>query len=653
MRGLVVGEDTLNRNLFRAALELLSIPCAAAASIGQGRSALSATHADLVVVVEHENHGDGLDWVRELRQHGWGGRVVYAASLVSDPHLDELANSLQVPTVMLEPYELTEVVQHLQSTLVDAVRGAVNDEGQYPQAWSGTLARVREEFGQTLASEVDDVVADVEGGVTGASPSVRATVGGSWRLLARRCADMRFTVVAELLQMSAEALCADAAVMDTARLESACVLMHTWAHAWGPRRASVSPSPRQAGTALCVSADRALLVALADWFDLHGLDMINAGSMVAARALARTTSIEYALIADDLPDDGAQRLVELLHGQESTSTAPIGLIAEDTEAAADLERALRHERLSGVITLPLQHGDLAALVRRLSHSETTPAVRVLVLSADPTFLAEAGEALTRASCEVAQVLDPMTLDAQVLAFEPHVVVSDVLLPGMSGLDVCRRLHAGIQRSSLPVLLAVEHDSAPLQIAMARAGVFGTVMRPVRPDEIVAKVLAANDRVSEIEDRDPTTGTLRRNAFHRRLRDLMRRSAPDVAVGLIDLDYFHDVNHMYGFDAGDKVLVGLVACVRQAFDEEALVGRWGSDRIVVALARETRTGAQARLTSALSTFGSLVFSGKGGARFRVSAQVGVAASGRHMCGADELMLEAEDALTAVKEHRAAS
>ncbi len=653
MRGLVVGEDTLNRNLFRAALELLSIPCAAAASIGQGRIALSATHADLVVVVEHENHGDGLDWVRELRQHGWSGRVVYAASLVSDPHLDELANSLQVPTVMLEPYELTEVVQHLQSTLVDAVRGAVNDEGQYPQAWSGTLARVREQFGQTLASEVDDVVADVEGGVTGAGPSVRATVGGSWRLLASRCTDMRFTVVAELLQMSAEALCADAAVMDTARLESACVLMHTWAHAWGPRRASVSPSPRQAGTALCVSADRALLVALADWFDLHGLDMINAGSMVAARALARTTPIAYALIADDLPDDGAQRLVEFLHRQESTSTAPIGLIAEDTESADELERAVRHERLSGVITLPLQDRDLAALVRRLTHSDTTPAVRVLLLSADPTFLAEAGEALTRASCEIAQAMDSATLDAQVLAFEPHVVVSDVLLPGMSGLDVCRRLRAGIQRSSLPVLLAVEHDSAPLQIAMARAGVFGTVMRPVRPDEIVAKVLAANDRVSEIEDQDPTTGTLRRNAFHRRLHDLMRRSAPDVAVGLIDLDYFHDVNHMYGFDAGDQVLVALVACVRQAFEEGAIVGRWGSDRIVVAMVRETRTGAQARLTSALSTFGSLVFSGKGSARFRVSAQVGVAASGRHMCGADDLMLEAEDALTAVKKHRAAS
>lgn len=653
MHGLVVGVDPLDRNLFRAALELLAIPSGATASVGQARLALSSTHADVVVVVEGAGDLEGLAWIRELRARGWRGHVVYATALLSDEALRELNGALHAPTVLLEPFELNGVMDRIQAALPTASRGEVHDEGEYPAGWNGTLARVREQFGQSLGAHIADVVADVEGGVAGASASVRATVAASWRVLAAQCADLRFTLMAEVLGVIAAVLVPKDSPVDAARLEAGCVLMHTWVRAWRPHRQAIAPAVKPRHTALCVADDRRILMHLADWFELRGLGMVSAGSMMAARALARTMSIDFALLADDIPDDGLERLVEYLHGQDATASLPIGVIASVPGSASAVTDALRHERLAGVVSLPLDDRELGALVRKLTDGDTGPAVRVLLVSADSTFVADASEALARASCEVAAVSDPAALDDKVRTFEPHVVVSEVLLPTMSGLDVCRRLHAGIQRTSLPVLLAVEHDSVPLQIAMARAGVFGSVIRPVHADELVAKVLSAHDRVAEIEDQDPTTGTLRRNAFHRRLHERMRRSAPDIAVGLVDLDFFHDVNHLYGFAAGDRVLVALVSCIRQACPEDALVGRWGADRVVVALDRESRTGAQTRLANALSAFGALVFTGEGGAYFRVSAQGGVAASGRSMCGADALMLAAEDALTDIRQRRAAS
>ncbi len=67
-RVLAVEQDPRTRREMQQALEALGLPCDAAATLAEGRSALRAARYDLVIVDERQTDGDGLDLVRELAQ---------------------------------------------------------------------------------------------------------------------------------------------------------------------------------------------------------------------------------------------------------------------------------------------------------------------------------------------------------------------------------------------------------------------------------------------------------------------------------------------------------------------------------------------------------------------------------------------------------
>ncbi|BBX05448.1 sensor domain-containing diguanylate cyclase [Mycolicibacterium aichiense] len=89
---------------------------------------------------------------------------------------------------------------------------------------------------------------------------------------------------------------------------------------------------------------------------------------------------------------------------------------------------------------------------------------------------------------------------------------------------------------------------------------------------------ANDSVT-----DPLTGLLNRRGLHLHIGDILREQAPtetEVAVMVIDLDRFKEINDTYGHAIGDEVLVRSARRVRSAVSQGALVARTGGEEFVV-------------------------------------------------------------------------
>jgi two-component system response regulator MprA len=81
--------------------------------------------------------------------------------------------------------------------------------------------------------------------------------------------------------------------------------------------------------------------------------------------------------------------------------------------------------------------------------------------------------------------------------QPDAVILDVLMPGVDGLEVCRRLRRG--GNKVPVLMLTARDEIENRVAGLDAGADDYVTKPFALEELVARVRALLRRTSEAED----------------------------------------------------------------------------------------------------------------------------------------------------------
>ena len=115
---------------------------------------------------------------------------------------------------------------------------------------------------------------------------------------------------------------------------------------------------------------------------------------------------------------------------------------------------------------------------------------------------------------------------------------------------------------------------------------------------VGFVFMSRDRADEnnrvLAALDPLIGVANRRSLIAALdRDMARaqRMREPMALMMVDIDHFKDVNDQYGHPAGDRVLCSVVNVLRQRVRAQDLVGRYGGEEFMVLLPDTGLTGAQ--------------------------------------------------------------
>ncbi|MFD7923573.1 response regulator transcription factor [Streptomyces sp. NPDC059740] len=113
--------------------------------------------------------------------------------------------------------------------------------------------------------------------------------------------------------------------------------------------------------------------------------------------------------------------------------------------------------------------------------------RILVVEDEPEVRAAVEDGLTVEGFTVHGVGDGLAALTAVGAWEPDAVVLDVLMPGLDGLAVCRRLRSLEDRTPILVLTAL--DSVSERVDGLEAGADDYLVKPFALDELVARVRA--------------------------------------------------------------------------------------------------------------------------------------------------------------------
>lgn len=172
---------------------------------------------------------------------------------------------------------------------------------------------------------------------------------------------------------------------------------------------------------------------------------------------------------------------------------------------------------------------------------------------------------------------------------PDLVILDIYMPDVDGLDVVRRLKSDPFTTHIPVLIFTGDSSMEIEIQSLHGGADGIVRKTFDPEELVANVEALLRRSYQF---NPLTKLPAAPYLHRQINSRLSQNQP-TAVIYADIDYFRPYNQLYGTQAGDRVLSQLAALMVETLPVRgAFVAHLGGDDfIAVSLPETAETFAQ--------------------------------------------------------------
>lgn len=184
---------------------------------------------------------------------------------------------------------------------------------------------------------------------------------------------------------------------------------------------------------------------------------------------------------------------------------------------------------------------------------------------------------------------------------PEVILLDIDLPGVGGIDTCRQLKSRRDTSDIPIMFMAEgerDEATTVEVLEAGASDFVAKFgsKPLLRARLEARVAGhrARLRLRRVSMIDELTGLSSRSYFMESLRREVSsacRRLDALCFLLVDVDHFRKYNDKYGQKEGDRILQDVADILRESVRDSDLIGRIGSDELGVLLSATSVDGAE--------------------------------------------------------------
>lgn len=400
----------------------------------------------------------------------------------------------------------------------------------------------------------------------------------------------------------------------------------------------------------------------------HDIDVILLDVMMpemdgfeVARALKadpKTHHIPILMItALDQPSD---RVRGLEAGGDDFLTKPV----DDVQLMARVKSLVRLKVLTDELRARARTGQEIAVedAIRAMDAITTEGGRVLLIDSDERHGARIAGYL--ASSHYVDVLtDPADAVARISEGNFELTLISMALGDFDPLRVASQVRTLEKSRSLPIILIAEDADRPRVVRGLDLGVNDFIMRPVDRNELAARVRTQIRRqryAAELRESvnntlalavtDELTGLYNRRYFDRHLALLLNKARDnnrDMALMLIDLDFFKAVNDTHGHDCGDAVLQEFSERLKRNIRGVDLACRYGGEEFVVLMPDtdfKQAQGVAERVRQAISDRG---FEISPSHRLSITVSMGVALNERETDTPETLLKRADIALYRAK------
>jgi len=254
---------------------------------------------------------------------------------------------------------------------------------------------------------------------------------------------------------------------------------------------------------------------------------------------------------------------------------------------------------------------------------------------------------------------------------PDLILLDVMMPRIDGMEVARRIKANAALPFIPIIMQTALDATENKVEGLEAGADDYITKPIDFPELKARLksmlrikrlqeeleererelLEANERLRHMSQTDALTGLDNRRHLEERLDEMFehaKRLNEPFACVMCDMDRFKSVNDEYGHQAGDAVLKQFARILRKEVREVDHAGRYGGEEFMLLLAGTVLDAAVTFAERVRKQVEAHTFTFEGRS-IRKTASFGVSAWPHpRIADADRLVRAADDALYVAKE-----
>ncbi len=195
--------------------------------------------------------------------------------------------------------------------------------------------------------------------------------------------------------------------------------------------------------------------------------------------------------------------------------------------------------------------------------------------------------------------DGNTAIAEVFKKTPDLILLDVILPDINGLELLKTFRKEHNSESLPVIMVSAFNDVDSISKCIQLGAQDYLPKPINGTILLAKVVASlerkfwREREKELVDKlhiqattDQLTGIYNRRVIFEALDEAMDNSKQSkdrqFATIMFDIDFFKQVNDSYGHAGGDAVLISFAKLLQTEISSPNIVGRIGGEEFLAIL-----------------------------------------------------------------------
>ncbi len=245
--------------------------------------------------------------------------------------------------------------------------------------------------------------------------------------------------------------------------------------------------------------------------------------------------------------------------------------------------------------------DAAASVAMVPLSSPSPRPKVLVVDDQPINV-QALHQVFQADHQVFMATSGEQALAVAARRQPDLVLLDVMMPGMDGYEVCRRLKSDDATRDIPVIFVTAHRDDEAETRGLDAGAVDFISKPINPRIVRARARThltlkrQSDLLRQWVYIDGLTGVRNRRYFDERLGEEWARSMRQktaLSLLLIDVDFFKRFNDRHGHAAGDACLREVARALGESMRRPSdLLARYGGEEFACLLPETDAAGAEA-------------------------------------------------------------
>ena len=128
--------------------------------------------------------------------------------------------------------------------------------------------------------------------------------------------------------------------------------------------------------------------------------------------------------------------------------------------------------------------------------------KIMVVDDNPNVLRVVGYALEDAGYEVVTAETGAEALEKIPAEHPNLVVLDIMLPDMTGLQIAHQLRSKVETAKIPIVMLTGKDQIPDKIRGLQAGADAYIVKPVKASTVVARVVEVLEEIGSLASEQP-------------------------------------------------------------------------------------------------------------------------------------------------------